>query len=35
MYLFSLTYKEGFENTVRRETERDIGSIHEQYQSII
>ena len=30
-----LTYKEGYEQTVRRETERDIQSIHEQYQSII
>lgn len=33
--LFSLTYKDGYENTVRRETEKDIQSIHEQYQSII
>jgi uncharacterized membrane protein len=33
--LFRLTYKEGYEHTVRRETERDIQSIHEQYQSII
>ena len=33
--LFSLTYKQGYENTVRRETERDIQNIHEQYQSII
>jgi hypothetical protein len=33
--LSSLTYKEGYEQTVRRETERDIQSIHEQYQSII
>jgi uncharacterized membrane protein len=31
----TLTYKEGYENTVRRETEKDIMSIHEQYQSII
>jgi hypothetical protein len=30
-----LTYKEGYENTVRKETEHDITSIHEQYQSII
>jgi hypothetical protein len=34
-FLFSLTYKDGYEHTVRRETERDILSIHEQYQSII
>ncbi len=33
--LFRLTYKEGYENTVRRETEKDIQSIHEQYRSII
>ena len=33
--IFRLTYKEGYENTVRRETEKDIMSIHEQYQSII
>ena len=33
--LFRLTYKEGYEQTVRRETEKDIQSIHEQYQSII
>ena len=33
--LSSLTYKEGYENTVRRETEKDIQSIHEQYRSII
>lgn len=31
----TLTYKQGYENTVRRETERDIQNIHEQYQSII
>jgi uncharacterized membrane protein len=30
-----LTYKEGYENTVRRETEKDIQSIHEQYHGII
>ncbi len=35
LVLFSLTYKEGYENTVRRETQRDIQNIHEQYQSII
>ena len=33
--LLRLTYKEGYENTVRRQTEKDITSIHEQYQSII
>lgn len=33
--LFRLTYKDGYENTVRRETEKDIMNIHEQYQSII
>lgn len=33
--LLRLTYKEGYEQTVRRETEKDIQSIHEQYQSII
>jgi len=33
--LYSLTYKDGYENTVRRETEKDIQNIHEQYQSII
>lgn len=31
----TLTYKDGYEHTVRRETERDIQNIHEQYQSII
>jgi hypothetical protein len=30
-----LTYKDGYENTIRRETERDIMNIHEQYQNII
>ena len=35
LFLFRLTYKEGYESTVRRETEKDIASIHEQYQSII
>lgn len=33
--LSRLTYKEGYEHTVQRETEKDIQSIHEQYQSII
>jgi uncharacterized membrane protein len=33
--IYSLTYKEGYENTVKHETERDIQNIHEQYQSII
>lgn len=35
LFLFRLTYKEGYESTVRRETEKDIASIHEQYQNII
>jgi len=30
-----LTYKEGYENAVRRECEKDVQSIHEQYRSII
>jgi len=27
-FIFRLTYKEGYENTVRNETEKDIASIH-------
>ena len=34
-WLFRLTYKDGYANTVRREAEKDISNIHEQYQSII
>ena len=30
-----LTYKDGFANTVRRETSEDIMQIHAQYQSIV
>jgi hypothetical protein len=30
-----LTYKEGYENTVRRDTQTDIMNIHEQYKGII
>lgn len=32
---YRLTYKEGYANTVRREAEKDIANIHEQYQNII
>ena len=31
----TLTYKDGYANSVRREAEKDIVNIHEQYQSII
>lgn len=34
-HLQSLTYKEGYENTVRRETQADIMVIHDQYKNII
>ena len=33
--IFSLTYKEGYSNTVKRETSEDLMQIHAQYQSIV
>ena len=31
----TLTYKDGYANSVQKESEKDIMNIHEQYQGII